>query len=87
MVHEISEGLGVIDAWKKSNKTMQIGSQRASSIGVLKAREAIKNGAIGQLAMVVANFDRQSALGAWEYTMPTDASCIQLLTGKDISRE
>ncbi len=31
MVHEISEGLGVIDAWKKSNKTMQIGSQRASS--------------------------------------------------------
>jgi predicted dehydrogenase len=55
-------------------KTMQIGSQRVSSIGVLKAREAIKNGAIGQLAMVVANFDRQSALGAWEYTMPTDAS-------------
>ena len=53
---------------------MQIGSQRVSSIGVLKAREAIKNGAIGQLAMVVANFDRQSALGAWEYTMPTDAS-------------
>ena len=74
MVHEISEGQGVIEAWKKSNKTMQIGSQRASSIGVLKAREAIKNGAIGQLAVVVANFDRQSALGAWEYTMPTDAS-------------
>jgi predicted dehydrogenase len=74
MVHKIQEGLGVIDAWKKSNKTMQIGSQRVSSIGVIKAREAIKNGAIGQLAMVVANFDRQSALGAWEYTMPTDAS-------------
>lgn len=74
MVHEITEGLEVIDAWKKSNKTMQIGSQRVSSIGVLKAREAIKNGAIGQLAMVVANFDRQSALGAWEYTMPPDAS-------------
>jgi predicted dehydrogenase len=74
MVHEISEGLDVIDAWKKSNKTMQIGSQRVSSIGVQKAREAIKNGAIGQLAMVVANFDRQSALGAWEYTMPPDAS-------------
>jgi predicted dehydrogenase len=74
MVHKISEGLGVIDAWKKSKKTMQIGSQRVSSLGVLKAREAIKSGAIGQLAMVVANFDRQSALGAWEYTMPTDAS-------------
>ena len=74
MVHKISEGQGVIDAWKQSKKTMQIGSQRVSSIGVLKAREAIKNGAIGQLALVVASTDRQSALGAWEYTMPSDAS-------------
>jgi predicted dehydrogenase len=74
MVHEINEGLDVINAWKKSNKTMQIGSQRVSSIAIQKAREEIKSGVIGQLAMVVANFDRQSALGAWEYTMPTDAS-------------
>jgi len=74
MVHEINEGLDVINAWKKSNKTMQIGSQRVSSIAIQKAREEIRSGVIGQLAMVVANFDRQSALGAWEYTMPTDAS-------------
>ena len=74
MVQKISEGLDVIDAWKKSKKTMQIGSQRVSSIGVQKAGEAIRNGAIGELSMVVANFDRQSALGAWEYTMPLDAS-------------
>ena len=74
MVHNIYEGRDVIDAWKKSNKTMQIGSQRVSSISVQKAGEAIRGGAIGQLAMVVANFDRQSATGAWEYTMPTDAS-------------
>lgn len=74
MVHKISEGAEVIEAWKKSRKTMQIGSQRVSSIVTEKAREAIKAGAIGQLAMVVANMDRQSALGAWEYTMPTDAS-------------
>ncbi len=74
MVHEISEGLGVIDAWKKSKKTMQIGSQRVSSIAVQKAGEAIQKGAIGELSMVVANFDRQSATGAWEYTMPSDAS-------------
>jgi predicted dehydrogenase len=74
MVHKISEGLDVIDAWKKSKKTMEIGSQRVSSLSVEKARQAIKSGAIGQLSMVVANFDRQSALGAWEYTMPNDAS-------------
>jgi predicted dehydrogenase len=74
MVHRIDEGLEVIDAWKKSHKTMQIGSQRVSSITVQKAGEAIQSGAIGELSMVVANFDRQSATGAWEYTMPTDAS-------------
>jgi len=74
MVHKISEGLEVIDTWKKSKKTMEIGSQRVSSLAVEKAREAIKSGAIGQLGMVVANMDRQSALGAWEYTMPTDGS-------------
>jgi predicted dehydrogenase len=74
MVHRIAEGLPVIEAWKNSKKTMQIGSQRVSSISVQKAGEAIRSGAIGQLAMVVANFDRQSATGAWEYTMPSDAS-------------
>ncbi len=74
MVHKISEGLDVIDAWQKSKKTMEIGSQRVSSLAVEKAREAIKGGAIGQLGMVVANMDRQSALGAWEYTMPNDGS-------------
>jgi predicted dehydrogenase len=74
MVHRISEGQGVIDAWKKSKKTMQIGSQRVSSIATIKAREAFRAGAIGQLSCIEANFDRQSALGAWEYTMPTDES-------------
>jgi predicted dehydrogenase len=74
MVKKISEGWEVIDAWKQSKKTMQIGSQRVSSAAVLKARDAIKSGSIGKLSMIVANFDRQSATGAWEYTMPTDAS-------------
>jgi predicted dehydrogenase len=74
MVQNISEGAGVIEAWQKSKKTMQIGSQRVSSLVVQKAREAIKSGAIGQLSLIVANFDRQSATGAWEYTMPLDAS-------------
>lgn len=74
MVHKFSQGLDVIDAWKKSKKTMQVGSQRVSSIATIKAQEAFRSGAIGQLSCVEANFDRQSALGAWEYTMPTDGS-------------
>jgi predicted dehydrogenase len=74
MVHKISEGHGVIEAQKTSNKVMQVGSQRVSSIVYAKAKELYKSGAIGKLNMVNAVYDRQSAIGAWEYTMPADAS-------------
>ena len=74
MVHKIDEGMSVVEAHKASNKTMQIGSQRVSSILYAKAKELYKAGEIGKLNMVNAVYDRQSAIGAWEYTMPNDAS-------------
>jgi len=74
VVQKISEGLPVIQAQKKTQKLMQVGSQRVSSITYRKARELYKSGAIGRLNCIEASFDRQSALGAWEYTMPTDGS-------------
>ncbi len=74
IVQKISEGLPVIAAQKKTGKPMQVGSQRVSSIVYRKAKEMYKSGAIGQLNCVEASFDRQDALGAWQYTMPTDGS-------------
>jgi predicted dehydrogenase len=74
MVHRISEGIGVVEAQRKSKKTMQIGSQRVSSIVYAKTRELYKSGEIGKLNMINAVYDRQNALGAWQYTMPTDHS-------------
>ena len=74
MVHHISEGIEVINAQKASNKTMQVGSQRVSSLVYAKAHELYKAGEIGKLNMINAIYDRQDALGAWEYTMPTDGS-------------
>ena len=74
MVHRISEGASVIEAQKKSGKTMQVGSQRVSSIVYAKAKEIYQSGEIGKLNMIEASFNRQSSLGAWEYTMPLDAS-------------
>jgi len=74
MVHKISEGLDVVQAHQASKKVMQVGSQRVSSIGYAKARELYQSGEIGKLNMVNAVYDRQSAIGAWEYTMPNDAS-------------
>ncbi|MEO6220466.1 MAG: Gfo/Idh/MocA family oxidoreductase [Ginsengibacter sp.] len=74
MVHYINEGLGVVEAQKASKKIFQVGSQRVSSIVYAKAHELYKSGEIGKLNMVNAVYDRQDALGAWEYTMPADAS-------------
>jgi predicted dehydrogenase len=74
VVQKISDGLAVIETQKKTQKPMQVGSQRVSSIVYRKAKELYKGGSIGQLNCVEASFDRQDALGAWEYTQPTDGS-------------
>jgi predicted dehydrogenase len=74
MIYKISEGPGIIEAQKKSGKVLQVGSQRVSSIGYAKAKELLAAGEIGKLNMVNAIYDRQSSIGAWEYTIPKDAN-------------
>lgn len=74
MVYKIAEGPEVINAVKQSGKVLQVGSQRVSSIGYAKAKELLAAGEIGKLNMVNAVYDRQSSIGAWEYTIPDDAS-------------
>jgi len=74
VVREIGEGLEVIETQRDTNGVMQVGSQFVSSIVFQKARDQYRAGALGQLNCIEASYDRQSALGAWEYTMPTDAS-------------
>ncbi|MFM9907906.1 MAG: Gfo/Idh/MocA family protein [Chitinophagaceae bacterium] len=72
MVHKLDQGLGVINTWKQTKKTMQVGSQGISGLNHAKAKELYKAGEIGQLNCIEASTDRQSANGAWQYTMPTD---------------
>ena len=74
MVHRVEEGLPLIAARQSSGKPMQIGSQRVSSVAYAKARELYRAGEIGHLTCIEASWNRQSALGAWEYTQPTDGS-------------
>lgn len=74
MVQLWEEGHKIIDAQKKSGKVLQVGSQRVSTVGHQKARELLAAGAIGELNMVDAWFSRNSAIGAWQYTIPKDAS-------------
>lgn len=76
MVYKIKEGYPVMAAAKKSGKVLQVGSQRVSSIGYAKAKELLAAGEIGKLNMVNAVYDRQSSIGAWEYTIPKDANAL-----------
>ncbi len=74
MVHYISEGLEEIRVQQETKAVFQVGSQRVSSIAFQKAKELLKEGAIGEINSIEASFNRQSALGAWQYTIPLDAS-------------
>jgi predicted dehydrogenase len=74
MVQQLHEGREVIDAHKKSGRILQIGSQYASSVVFHKAAQLLKEGAIGELNLVQAWLDRNTAIGAWQYSIPPDAS-------------
>ncbi len=74
MVQKVEEGAAVIKAEKETRRILQVGSQRASSILYAKAREVIKQGSIGDVRMVEAYWDRNSAQGAWQYSIPPDAT-------------
>jgi predicted dehydrogenase len=74
MVQQLSEGPQMIEAQKRTGRILQVGSQRVSSIIYGKAKEMLASGAIGELNMVEAWVDRNSAIGAWQYSIPPDAS-------------
>ena len=74
MIHLYSDGPEMIEAARANKRILQIGSQRVSSMIYAKAKELLAAGAIGQLNMITARWDRNSSVGAWNYTVPPDAS-------------
>jgi predicted dehydrogenase len=74
MVHGLEEGPPLIEVEKETGQVLVVGSQRVSSAVYEKAGELFRAGAIGTLNMVEARYNRNSAIGAWQYSIPTDAS-------------
>jgi len=74
MIHLYSDGPEIIETARTTGRILQVGSQRVSSILYIKAKELLASGAIGQLNTVSAHWDRNSAIGAWDYTVPLDAN-------------
>lgn len=74
MVKHVNEGANILNAADKSGVPFQVGSQRTSSILFEKVRDLVQEGAIGTLNFVEGYWDRFSAIGAWQYSIPPSAS-------------
>ncbi|HEX7069405.1 MAG TPA: Gfo/Idh/MocA family oxidoreductase [Rhodothermales bacterium] len=74
MVQEVEEGPSVIEAAKRTGKVLTVGSQMASSVVYDKVRELYQSGVIGELNQIEASNNRHSVIGAWQYSIPPDAS-------------
>src|SRR3954464_8182530 len=74
MVRVVAEGPEVISVQKQTGAVFQVGSQYASSVLYEKVKELIKAGSIGAVNAIEARYNRNSAIGAWQYSIPTDAS-------------
>jgi predicted dehydrogenase len=74
MVQDLEDGPRLVEVERDTKRILQVGSQRVSSILYAKARELYKSGVLGELNLVEAWINRNSAQGAWQYSIPPDAS-------------
>lgn len=74
MIQDLDEGHRLIEAQKRTGKALQVGSQNASSVVFDKVKEFLKSGAIGQLNMIESRTTRNSAIGAWQYSIPPNVT-------------
>jgi predicted dehydrogenase len=74
MTYTVDEGLEIIAAVKRSNRVLQVGSQGVSSPLNATARDLVKSGKLGQITLIRASYNRNTAGGAWIYPIPPDAT-------------
>jgi predicted dehydrogenase len=74
MSHRAEEGFEMVEAAKRNNRIVQIGSQRVSSELCATARKLYKDGAIGEVELVELSLGRNDPTGAWQYPPPLDLS-------------
>lgn len=72
--YTIAEGLEIIATVKKTGRILQVGSQNISAPTQIKAREIVASGRLGQITMIRATVNRNTAGGAWIYPIPPDAN-------------
>ncbi|MEM6318187.1 MAG: Gfo/Idh/MocA family oxidoreductase [Bacteroidota bacterium] len=74
MVQRVEDGLRVLQAQKETGKVLQVGSKQFRDPILQEAKRLLRDGAIGQLTIVESQISRNNGSGAWQYSIPTDAS-------------
>lgn len=74
MTYRASEGKEIIAAAQAKQRLVQIGSQGVSGETSRLAKDIIASGKLGQVTMIRAAYNRNTASGAWIYPIPPDAS-------------
>jgi predicted dehydrogenase len=78
MSHSAAEGVEMVAVAKKTDRIVQIGSQRVSSVVCKKAKQMIADSAIGDLNLIEGSLGRNDPTGAWVYPVPPDLSTVTL---------
>jgi predicted dehydrogenase len=74
MAHTIPQALEMARVAKETGRLVQVGSQSLSMESTKKGKQWLDSGAIGNVFMVQCEIYRSSAVGAWRYPVPPDAS-------------
>ena len=74
LTFSVDEGLEIAAVAEKTGKILQVGSQGISGDNQKTLREWIRSGKLGQVTMIRAAYNRNSAGGSWIYPIPPDAS-------------
>jgi len=76
LAHTIEEGFDIVEAWKKSGKIVQVGTQNRSSSLYKKAKELIQQGMVGDVHFVRAFWYRNGLPNepSWRYVIPAEAT-------------
>jgi predicted dehydrogenase len=74
LTYQSAEGREIVAVAQETKRIVQVGSQGMSSQVQGRARELVKSGKLGQVTMIRAAYNRNTASGAWIYPIPPDAS-------------
>ena len=76
MIHLYGDGPEIVETPRKTGRILQVGSQRVSSMIYRKAKQLIEAGAIGQITVINAWWDRNPnyPVLAFDSSIPPDAS-------------